>query len=834
MTATAPRGDTGRLPRWLAIFLVSLAGLLLEVAYTRIVSYKLWYYYTYLVIGLALLGIGSGGVLVAISSRIRRATTERIIATAAIWGAISVPIGYLVIARLPVNTIAIWEYGSASSFWNLFLLSTICFAIFATFIAFGVIVSVLLGRAGDGVGRMYFSDLIGAALGCIVAIPLISWHNGPPRVIMLAALIFAIVGVLFSAPRSIGFGLAAIAAALLILPVANLGLTAPDVRPENTKLEAKGALYSNWGPVFRVDVVQTKPDDSDYLLVHDGTFGSGIRRFNGNASTLTKYETDPRSLPFRTLGTSPPHELIIGSAGGQEILSSLYFHAPDIDAVELNPVTTRLLTGPTRPRQSAHKPYKTFADYTGHLADRPDVHLTKGDGRTYLARSDKKYDLVWYVAPDSYAATNAASSGAFVLSESYLYTKQMIKTTLEHLTDNGIMAVQFGELSFETSPNRTSRYVVTARKALEELGIKDAPNHLLIAYQDTPFGDLSTIIVKRTALTPAETDGFLAGVAKLPDHKPIAAPGHNFGDHIREPSSRAAPTTTSPRSSSSSSRNIGPVSDNAPYFWHFSKFGNVIRHIGESLDVHDPEDVIGERVLLLLLGISIVYAAIFLLAPFWAVRRKWSALPAKATSAVYFAALGLGFMFFEITMIQRLVLFLGYPTLSLTVTLAAILTSTGVGALLSRRLAGDPGRAMPFVLGVLALLTVFYLFALPGLLTGSLLEMSVGVRIGVSIVVLFPLGLCLGMFMPLGLVRVGALTEHGEEYVAWAWAVNGFFSVIGSVLTTILSMSLGFRTVQGLAFAVYVIAAIAFARLPTALRRAPVPAPEARVEAVTV
>jgi hypothetical protein len=831
MTATAVHGDTSRLPRWLAIFLVSLAGLLLEVGYTRIVSYKLWYYYTYLVIGLALLGIGSGGVFVAISSRVRQASTDRIIAVAAIWGAISIPIGYLVIARLPVNTIAIWDYWSGSSFWNLLLLSTICLAIFATFIAFGVIVSVLLGRAGSGVGRMYFFDLAGAALGCFLAIPLITnWD--PPRVIMFAALVFAVVGILYSVPRSIGFGLAAVAAIVLVLPVAGRGLTAPDVRPEKTKAEAKGALYSEWGPVFRVDVAQTGGDD-DYLLVHDGTFGSGIRRFDGNVASLTKYETDPRSLPFRTLGTPPPHELIIGSAGGQEILSSLYFRAPDIDAVELNPVTTSLLDGNVQPPASANKPYDTFAEYTGHLADRPDVHLTQGDGRTYLARSDKKYDLVWYVAPDSYAATNAASSGAFVLSESYLYTKEMVKETLKHLTDNGIMAVQFGELSFETTANRTSRYLVTVRKALEELGIPDAPNHLLVAYQDSPFLDFSTIIVKRTPFTRTEADGFLAGVQHMPDHKPIAAPGHDFGPHIVSRLARGTHDDVA-KIVSDSPRNISAISDEAPYFWHFSKFGDVIRHIGESLDVRDPEDVIGERVLLLLLGISVVYAAIFLLAPFWAVRRKWRALPAKGTSAVYFAALGLGFMFFEVTMIQRLVLFLGYPTRSLTVTLAAILVSTGIGALLSRRFAADPGRVMPYVIGTLALLTIFYLFAVPPLLTSSLLEMSVGVRIAFAVAVLFPLGLCLGMFMPLGLGRVAALTEHGEEYVAWAWAVNGFFSVIGSVLTTILSMALGFRTVQALALVVYAIAAIAFARLPMALRRAPLVATEAPAEAVTV
>ncbi len=817
---TAVRGDTARMPRWLAIFLVSLAGLLLEVGYTRIVSYKLWYYYTYLVIGLALLGIGSGGVLVAVSSRLRTWSTERIVAVSSVWGAASIAIGYLIVAKIHVNTVAIWDYGSRASFSNLFALGTICFAIFATFIAFGVIVSAILGRAGDAVGRMYFSDLVGAALGCLLAIPLIT-RIGPPRLIMLAALVFAVVGLLYATPRSVLFGFAAVTAVVLVFPVQGGGiLKLPNVRTEETKLHVRESKYSAWGPVFRVDVVQIKPDASDYLLVHDGTFGSGIRRFNGNPSTLD-YDKDSRSLPFRALGPTPPaHELIIGSAGGQEILSSLFFHAPDIEAVELNPVTTSLLTD-------------HFKDYTGHLAERPDVHLHQGDGRSYLARSDTKYNLVWYVAPDSYAATNAASSGAFVLSESYLYTKQMIKETLKHLTPDGIMAVQFGELNFTQAPNRTSRYVVTARKALEELGVRDANNHLLVAAELTDHGDLSTIIVKRTPITSAEADGFVAGVKNLPDHHVVAVPGRPPDGSIV---SRLA--SGSPREVTSivdhADRAIGPISDDAPYFWHFSRFRDVLSHIAEPLDVTNPEDVIGERVLLLLLGISLVYAAVFLLAPFFAVRRKWRALPAKGTSAVYFAALGLGFMFFEITMIQRLVLFLGYPTYSLTVTLASILVSTGIGALLSRRFAGNPARAMPLLLATLAVLTVFYLFVLPPLLTGPLLSTGLAIRVLLAVAVLMPLGLCLGMFMPLGLGRVAALTDHGEEYVAWAWAVNGFFSVVGSVLTTILSMALGFRIVQFAALLVYAVAVFAFTRLPAAVHQTVSLAEESPPQTVSV
>ena len=96
-------------------------------------------------------------------------------------------------------------------------------------------------------------------------------------------------------------------------------------------------------------------------------------------------------------------------------------------------------------------------------------------------RQDGKYDLIWFVAPDSYAANNAASSGAFVLSESYLYTTEMIRESLEHLTDRGMMVVQFGELDYRGTPNRTARYVMTARKAFHELGVKDPGAHMIVS-----------------------------------------------------------------------------------------------------------------------------------------------------------------------------------------------------------------------------------------------------------------------------------------------------------------------------------------------------------------
>ena len=832
-TTPIERSDRNeRLRNTIAIAVVSLAGLLLEVAYTRVISYKLWYYYTYLVIGLALLGIGSGGIAVSVIPALKRASTRGIIATCSVVGSVTTIAGFWFIAVRQLDTTAIWQHDTSAqtktALKSLLELGAVCFAIFATFVALGIILSILLGRARDDIGRLYFADLAAAGVACVVAIPFISAY-GPPRVIMLGAALFAAVGlgaVTWRPARSPQIALAGVG-------ILALGLSAgafiqpellPDIVPDARKIAysadcpdgateetcPRGA--SDWGPVFRVDaqpVPQTREgwptEGNAWLLIHDGTYGAGMHRFDGDAAALTYFDTDPRRIPFEVLGDAPDKTLIIGSAGGNEILASLHFGAKAIEAVELNPVTVRLLE-------------EDFNEETGDLPGRPEVELHQGDGRTYLARSDGDYDLIWFVAPDSYAANNAASSGAFVLSESYLYTSEMIQESLEHLSDDGVIVVQFGELLFsndehpeDARPNRTSRYLVTARHALRELGIETPENHLLVAVEQSQ-GAQPAIVVKRTPFTADEITQFTETVPTLKDTRLVYAPGTFSDESIPARIAGASDQATVDAIVKAYPGEVGVITDDAPFFWHFEDFGDVFGEITDSWNGLDPEDTIGERVLLLLLGFAIAYAAVFLLVPFLFVRKRWARLPAKASSATYFACLGLGFMFYEITMIQRLVQFLGYPTISLTVTLAAILISTGVGALASKRFASDPRRALAGLLAVLAVLTVFYRLALDNL-TESLLDQSVFVRIVVSVVVLVPLGLCLGMFMPLGLGVVAGMGDDGESYTAWAWAVNGFFSVIGSVLTTILAMELGFSKVQVIAWLVYGVAVVAFVRL---------------------
>ena len=695
--------DTAHRRYTVEILLISFAALLLEISYTRIVSFKLYYYYTYLVVGLALLGIGCGGVIVAVSDRLRRASTDTIMMWGLLLGAASIGLGYVVVAKTSIDTFRIWEYGTRASLSNMARLLVICLALFASFVAVGVMIATLFGRRSDQIGRLYFADLLGAGLACAVVVALIS-SIGPPATIVLGGLILAVAGLRIAVRRrSRAMALGGVLAVLLAVVVVAPGLL-PDQIEDASKFDLRGTdnLFSKWSPIFRVDV---NPFGDRRLLYHDGLLGSNIYQFDGDASKLTRFDSDPRSFGFAVRGTPPRNVMIIGAAGGHEILASLYFKAAHIDAIELNPVTYRLVT-------------KDFADYSGHLAGIPNVNYVNGDGRSYLARSHDTYDMVWFPATDSYAASNAATAGAYVLSESYLYTTDAIVQSLEHTSATGVLAVQFGEFNFDGKPNRTTRYISTARKALAELGIDDPSRHILVGTSgSTEGGSLSTILVKRATFTAAEISRFATQQGAVPNSTVRYAPGSPQDNSV-------SAVATLPRAKLDSwydayPYDVRPVTDDGPFFWHFSRFRDVIENFGQSSKAGDVDDATGERVLLLLLGIATLFSAVFLLLPFVAIRRTWAKLPGKGRSALYFASLGLGFMFFEITLIQRLTLFLGYPTYSLTVTLASILIFTGVGALLSGRHRHRP-RVVPTLFVVITGLTLFYQFALPPLTDGLL------------------------------------------------------------------------------------------------------------------
>jgi hypothetical protein len=686
--------------------------------------------------------------------------------------------GYLITATTQLNA-------SALSFEVLEVLALVgvCVAVTVPFVAVGLVVASILSNAADNAGRLYATDLVGAGLACAISIPLLEALD-PPRVIALGGVALAAASVHASTAMRTARAVAALVAVAHALPLFS-STALPDPVVDRLKgyetFREQGLIRTTrWDPVFRVDVADHPEGEDLFLLFHDGSPGSGMRPLRDRDRGFPHLDTSSRRLPFAVLGAeAAPRVLIIGSAGGHEVVASLHFGASHVTGVELNTSTLDLLTG-------------EYADITGRLHEDPRVTFVHGDGRWFLSQTSETYDLIWFVAPDSYAAMNASTSGAYVLAESYLYTVETLVAALQRLSPAGLLCAQFGEFDYENKPNRTIRFISTAREAFRTARVPNFTERILISTSaGLPQMVESTIVLSKSPFGLEQIGHFEEQIGRIPggevrfhhrrdpDPSPVSGavliPKDLIGDWYR-----------------SYPYLIDPVLDESPFFWHFSRFRDALGTRARPGLFVDFEDAVGERVLAVLLLVAILLGFAFLLLPMVAARNTFAGIRHKGPTAAYFASLGLGFMFVEITLIQKLTLLLGYPTRSLTVTLLSLLVSSGAGSYLSTRYPFSWQRALGWLYAALVILTTLWLFAMP-----RLIEICVGAplpaRIAVSLLATAPMGLCLGGFLPIGIRAVSDGVADPRPVVAWAWAVNAFASVVASMLAAILAMVVGFK-----------------------------------------
>ena len=176
----------------------------------------------------------------------------------------------------------------------------------------------------------------------------------------------------------------------------------------------------------------------------------------------------------------------------------------------------------------------------------------------------------------------------------------------------------------------------------------------------------------------------------------------------------------------------------------------------------------------------------------------------------YFLSLGVGYMFVEISFIQRFTLFLSYPIYAVAVVIAGFLFFSGWGSYLSERIHIRGLSNVSLAVGAIIIISFVYLFYL-GRIFSLFISYPDAVKILLSLLFIAPLAFFMGMPFPLGLDRV---SSRVASLVPWAWGINGCASVISTVLATLLAMSIGFNLVIIIALSLYTLAAVSLARFP--------------------
>jgi hypothetical protein len=751
---TPPRASSAKQPplRWPLVYfsvaLTTLATLLLELSLTRIFSVVFFYHFAFLAISIALFGLGAGGVFSYVVAGWRGHLFIRLGWLSALNSLLVILVLALVLAGRLTN----WElaliYGVAA----------------LPFFVVGAIVSLAISETIQRVDRVYFFDLMGAAGGCLLLVPLLN-HLGGPGTVIAVAVLFAAASAVWhhmAGSRSGRTACVALTLGLIGFLVYNITYHLVDVRyAKSHKLENES--FVKWNSFSRVALRPMKPAGGEIII--DADADTWIPDFDFDNLTARNRHVLLMHGPGLPYVLRPgARTLVIGPGGGYDVARCLASGSHDVTGVEINPI---IATTIMRER---------FPELSQRIYFRPEVHMVVEDGRSFVRCSHEKYQVVQATLVDTWAATAA---GAFALAENNLYTVEAFRDYLGHLTNDGLVA--FTRWTFDP-PRESLRLVSLGMEALTQMGEPEPWRHVIVGRD----GETDTVLIARQPFPEADLARARIALSEARMHA-VYLPGdigHGRGSEFAELLRSPNPLDFQRRYPF----DITPVTDNRPFFFYTVQPRDIWWFLTAATHT-TMDDKINQAVPLLfgLMGTSIVATLVILLLPPMVLGTRLPCQKGLLTFLLYFLFIGVGYILIEVALIQRFVLFLGHPTYALTVVVFSMLVSSGLGSYFSRRtLHGSQARWVK-VLGAISILV-----ALLGILAWFLVPMAVGLplwlKIALTLLMISPAAFVMGMPFPTGLTR---LEEWHKPSVRWAWSLNAAASVLGSVGALLCAIYLG-------------------------------------------
>jgi hypothetical protein len=787
--AVRPRG---LLP---ALFLVALATVMFEVLLTRIFSLTMWFHFAFMAISIAMFGLTVGALVVYLRpQRWPEATLQRSMGMSALLLAISM----VVVVFLHISLYL------PSPYYDMLPMIVTFIVVAVPFVFSGVFICLALTRFPSHIGSLYGADLAGAAIGCLAVIAALHWLDGVGAVLACASLAaLAAVPLLRSEHGVVAFLITAtLGAAATWTGVYLAGNEVAAFKIQHIKFSDEGDVeYERWNSFSRIAVLKPSksgalgwnlstefkgaPDIESRWLHIDGHAGTQLIGFDGD---LKKAEFLRWDLPnFAHHLRRDARVAIVGAGGARDVLTARLFGQKRVVAVEINRDIMRVVN-------------ERFGGFTGHLDRSPGVTFVNDEARSYLTREKERFDIIELTFIDTFAATAA---GAYTLTENPLYTVEGWKVFLDRLDDDGLLAVS------RAVSAELGRLVALGRAALIRTGATNPERHMvlvtnphhtprsvhpmgLLLVRKTPFGEAELTQIRSLAQRMNFEVELRPGTAKTPLLLALAT-GRGMEEEL-----------------ASAGVNYDAPTDDQPFFFHMARPSAwLLMRGGETSPVSGAAVVLAT--VLLTVG-ALTLACIVLPLVFSPVKLQRS----DAALLGFFAAIGTGFMLIEVSMLQRLIVFLGHPIYSLSVILFVLLLAGGLGSYLSTRVADDRLRDGGIqVLGVLTAALV-----LTGLVTVPLVtvfaDAETPVRIAVSAALLGVMGVFMGMAFPLGMRLAMGLRR---ELAPWLWGVNGATSVLASVLAVVIAMAVGISASFWTGVASYAVALASFAIAAGQLRR---------------
>lgn len=813
----------------LAIAVVTGSLLVTEIMLSAIFNVTLGAINTVVAISCALLGLAASGILVYIAPALRGAslTRRRFYGTLALF-VVATIVTVVAIMNVPLNHGDL-SYAPGMRVAVLKLLTYILALV--PFIVGGVCVNLLLFHASQHVSELYFCDLAGAGVGCLLATLLLGPLGAPGAILASTAPAAALVvwyvltgsgtRYFLLAPAALAtVGLVGQTTALLQIKRFNTLGQVSHPRFAAFSAGAEALEFQRWAvdawTIVRSEAVPQQWQDFKgwglsphyqgaipalKLINYNLRFSTYVTQFDGDFGPIGDWlDSDLISLHF-LLGRHYDSVLNIGAGGGREVLNALHHGASDVTAVDVSEVTVNDLMK------------NRLRAFSGNLYFDPRVHAFADEGRSFVERSNRTYDLIDFTIV---GGTNQEKLDVMRIDD--LFTLEALRSYLSHVDGHGVFSYvmyntgsalvdQMRKASVPVPPYIPAiKTVAGLRMVFEEMepGVRFA-DHVLVAGLHgviDPNYDLVHVIASRSPFTEAERSTFRQACSRLGFvcFYPSDA-GDNLYSEVIEAPDLAALNASLPFS-------VLPTTDDKPFHYAFRW-----QSLRAALIALIANPLISTGVAFALLGTLLCFLPLL-------GRSEAVSGQGFAPMAVYFAAIGAGYMLIEIVVLLRLQLYLGKPVYALSVALFAFLLSSGIGSWVTRRW-DDRSAPRTIMLIMPAIGVVALLFAAAWrVVSSSTLHLPTLERAALAVAVIFPLAFLMGMPFPLG-VRI--LRRERPDAIPWVWAINGCFSVVGIFSSRIAGLFWGFDRVLGAGVVLYLICCLCVAlygRAPAVPQRA--------------
>jgi len=763
---------------YFGIFLISLAALALEISLIRFFSISQWYHFAFMVVSIALFGIAASGTFLTIKK------FKNPLFLSSILFSVSVLIGFFI-----TNNLIFDPFEGIINFKHIFVLLVYYIFLGLPFFFFGIIVAYSLSKFRNKAGKVYFYNMSGSALGTLASLFFISVFN--IKTIFVVSLLGLLSSLFFISTtinkksikklknidnKKIVLVLIAANLLLFIVPI-DLNISKYKELSQALNVPNSRLVDTKYNSFSRVDIVESS--FARYAPGLSPAFRGnlpeqiGITVDAGSMNSITKYENLdfidnlPSSIPYFLNNYKNKKVLIINSGAGLDALVALKNNAA-VTALEANPIVIDLLKN-------------NYADYSGNIYNK--ANIVFGEGRSFISGKKEKYDLIILSLAGNVLSDSAGISG---LSENYLLTKEAFEDYYNALSDEGFLVItrwllfppreslRLFSLALEIDNGTkkiamfrswTTVTLVLSKEDLDSITIAKIKNFI----NKNKFD----IIYLPSSFTPNvnlkfEEPYYYNAVQNLLQNKNDFYENYVF--------------------------DVKAVTDDKPFYFNFfriSKINELQKLINQKWN---PLFDSGFLIFIIFVQ-ALILAFIFILLPIRFFNRNKINRRISKKPLFYFFAIGLSYLFIEIVLIQKFVLFLGHIIFSSSATIFSMLLFSGLGSLYSQK---SNIRKLNKIIFIIFILILIYLFVL-NFIINYFISLNLISKLILTIIIIAPLGFVMGFPFPLGVRAIR------KELIPWAWGVNGSASVLSPILAILSALFIGYNFVLLLAGVVYLV-----------------------------